>query len=287
MISVDDEFQKLLTQIRDNQLKRLNLSTTFGEEGTCEIVKELKGNKSVQRVTIYGPIIAGVLSDVLKVNTSISTIDLWNNNFGSEGARAIAEALKVNQNVKDFYLGNNNLGLDGARAIGEMLSVNKTLKYLYLTKNNLGPDGARHIAEALKVNQSVKILCLTNNDIGTEGAEAIAEALKVNCVVGALYLGNNNIGAEGSRALLDVLEVNGSLKGCFVGQFWAEMNAVCERNIAIEKEAKESVIHLLALRRMRRITWIQNEMMVMIGQMLWKTKCDVEAWNKQNNDKHK
>lgn len=129
----ETSYEKLLTEIRDEQVKELDLRfLTVGEDRICELVKEIKGKNSVKKVWLgvceLGPRFAGVLSDVLKVNTSVTDFDLWKNNLGDEGSKTIAEALKGNQFVKEVYLGSNNIGPEGAKAIGGMLCVNKTLK---------------------------------------------------------------------------------------------------------------------------------------------------------------
>ena len=46
------------------------------------------------------------------------------NEIGAEGAKAIGEALKVNTSLTEIDLNNNNIGVEGAKAIGEALKVN-------------------------------------------------------------------------------------------------------------------------------------------------------------------
>lgn len=278
-------YELIAQQIRTDQLDKLDLfDSKLGGERICELVKELKGNKSVKEVFLsyckLGPSFADVLCDVLKVNTSLTKLNLVGNNLGDQGARVIAEALKGNQCVTELFFGSNNLGSAGAQAIGGMMRVNKTLKWLTLSNNNFGPEGAQAVAEALKVNKSIEELWLSHNGIGTEGTPAIGEALKVNCNLKELYL-DGNFGAYGARALLDALQVNGSLTYCRVDVFESEFSALCERNKAIHKRAAETVVCLLALRRMRRVAVFPKEMMLMIGQMLWITRSDIDAWSER------
>ncbi|KAL0240089.1 hypothetical protein GEMRC1_010196 [Eukaryota sp. GEM-RC1] len=156
------------------------------------------------------------LADALKVNSSVSWIDLGNNSIGNEGVFAIAEALEVNSSVSTIYLSNNSIGNEGAIAIAEALKVNSSVSHVYLYNNSIGPEGAIAIAEALKVNSSVSGIDLGNNSIGPEGAIAIAEALKVNSSVTAIGLSNNSIGNEGAIAIAEALKVNSSVSAIYL-----------------------------------------------------------------------
>lgn len=275
-----DNFKKLILQIRDNHLERLDGSVFEEEERNLELLQELKGNKSVKVVNCYlGPRFCGVFSDVLKVNNTIKKVDLWGNNLGDQDARSISEALKANKSLKELRLGRNNFSSEGARAFADALKVNQVVKCIFLGCNSIGSEGARAIADALKVNQTIEMISVADNNIDSEGAQAIADALKVNQRLTVLYLWGNKFDT-GAQVLLDAIKMNGSLTNCRVNDFQDETNVCCKRNVAMHERAEESVVHLLALRQMRRIIWIPKEMMVMIGQMLWKTKSDVEAWNK-------
>ena len=126
----------------------------------------------------------------------MTTLDLYGNSIGVDGAKAIAEALKVNTVLTKLYLFNNSIGVDGAKAIAEALKVNTVLTILSLGGNSIGDDGAKAIAEAFKVNTVLTTLNLSSNSIGVHGAKAIAEALKVNTVLTTLHLLSNSIGDD-------------------------------------------------------------------------------------------
>lgn len=218
-----EKLRNLLTQIRDDQLEKLDLwGLVPGEDCICELVKELNGNKSVKEVSLLrcglGPKIAHVLKDVLKVNKSVEVLYLYGNDIGPEGARSIAEALKFNRSVKEINLGYNNIGAEGTLAI----------------------------AEALKVNQNIK----------------------------ELYLEDNNFGLSAGILLLETIQMNGSLTKClcFSGNFQIEVNACCHRNFVMHERARDSVKYFLTLRI------LPKEIILIIGKMLWRTKCDVDVW---------
>lgn len=81
--------------------------------------------------------------------------------------------------------------------------------------------------------------------------------------------------------MLEALQVNGSLSSCLIEGFEREISSSCTRNLSMHERARKSVVCLLALRRTCRVTVFPREMIVMIGQMLMRTKCDIDAWSKR------
>merc|ERR1712217_388073 len=57
------------------------------------------------------------IADALKVNASLTELDLADNLIGSEGAIAIADALKVNTSLMDLNLIYNKIGREGNAAL--------------------------------------------------------------------------------------------------------------------------------------------------------------------------
>ncbi|KAL0248995.1 hypothetical protein GEMRC1_004229 [Eukaryota sp. GEM-RC1] len=120
------------------------------------------------------------LIELLKVNSTITSINLRINHIRDFGARALAEALKVNVTIRSVDLRFNSIGAEGARALSEALKVNTTITSFNLGNNLIGDEGACALAEALQVNTTVTDVNLYGNSIGAEGAKALAEALKNN-----------------------------------------------------------------------------------------------------------
>jgi hypothetical protein len=149
---------------------------------------------------------AMLVTYLIPATSVVTTLLLYNNHIGDEGAIAIAEALKVNALLTSVDLRNNCIGDDGAKAIAEALKVTAVVTILNLSSNKIGDEGAIAIAEALKVTAVLNELGLGNNNIGDEGAKAIAEALKVNAVVTTLELYRNNMGDAGKQAVRDAVK---------------------------------------------------------------------------------
>jgi len=121
--------------------------------------------------------------------TNLTSLNLWENGIGAEGARALASLT----NLTSLNLGDNGVGAEGARALASLTNLTS----LDLWKNGIGDEGARALAALTNLTS----LSLWENDIGDEGARALVALTNLT----ALDLRGNRIGAEGARALLDVL----------------------------------------------------------------------------------
>ncbi|KJE94543.1 hypothetical protein CAOG_05175 [Capsaspora owczarzaki ATCC 30864] len=142
---------------------------------------------------------------------TLTSVESWNT-VGDAGAQAIAEALKVNTTLTQLDLPYNQIGDVGAHAIAQALKVNTTVTKLYLLRNQIGDVGAQAIAEALKGNTTLTHVNLFHNHIGDAGAQAIAEALKGNTKLTKLYLGWNRVGDAGALSISEALQKNTTLR---------------------------------------------------------------------------
>ncbi|KAL0239430.1 hypothetical protein GEMRC1_009538 [Eukaryota sp. GEM-RC1] len=152
------------------------------------------------------------LAEVLNVNTTVTSVNLWWNSIGDDGVRALSEALKANETVSNINLGGNLIGIEGARLFAEALKVNNAVTSIVIKNNFISDEGATALAEALKVNTSVKSINLSTNSIGDHGFIDLAEALKVNTTITSVNLSSNYVGDLGTRALAEALKVNTTIK---------------------------------------------------------------------------
>jgi hypothetical protein len=98
--------------------------------------------------------------------------------LGIDGVKALADALKVNSTITSIDLSYNNVGDDGAKALADVLKVNSTTTSIDLSYNNVDVAGAKALADALKVNSAITTIDLTYNSVGDDGAKALADAPK-------------------------------------------------------------------------------------------------------------
>ena len=97
---------------------------------------------------------ATVVAEILKSNTSVTTVDLsGNKEIGDEGAKALAEALKVNATVERLFLDRCGIGDDGAAAIAEALRSNTSLTKLILERTGISNQGKQPLRDAVAGRQ--------------------------------------------------------------------------------------------------------------------------------------
>ena len=153
----------------------------------------------------------GMLADALRVNTSLTALDLSSNNISSEGVVPLADAFRTNTSLTYLNLQTNFIGDEGGVALADALRINTSLTDLNLWNNSIGDAGGVAIAEALAINTSLTNLNISYNKISDAGGVALADALHINAKLTVLGLRFNDIGPEGGVALADALRANASL----------------------------------------------------------------------------
>ncbi|ORZ15545.1 hypothetical protein BCR41DRAFT_396509 [Lobosporangium transversale] len=148
------------------------------------------------------------LSEALKTNKTLTTLDLMCNRIGKEGALALLEALKTNTTLITLDMEYDSLGKEGALLLSK---TNTTLTCLDFSSKSIGDEGALALSEALKINTTLTTLNLRYSSIGKKGALALSDALKTNTTLSILRLRHNLIGKEGALALSEALKANTSL----------------------------------------------------------------------------
>ena len=90
---------------------------------------------------------------------SLSQLDLSANALGPEGAKTLAESLKVNASLTSIELKSNNLGVEGWGAIlaGACANKNSKIASIDVSGEHIGPAGATLIAEALRTSVSTSL----------------------------------------------------------------------------------------------------------------------------------
>ncbi|KAF9952974.1 hypothetical protein BGZ72_005788 [Mortierella alpina] len=151
------------------------------------------------------------LAEALKINMTLTFLNLSHNSMGDNTVQALAEALKINSTLTNLGLSYNSIGYNGGPVLAEALKINRTLTRLNLMSNSIGDNAGQALAEALKVNKSLTFLDLSGNVIGDSAGHALAEALKINRTLTVLDLMCNSIGDNAGQALAEALKVNSSL----------------------------------------------------------------------------
>ena len=209
----------LYTKVVRTLVERLQLvhvkvsppSFSWNSEFTETFLQDLAFNSTVLRLDLIQWKFTNVLTRALRVNTSLSSLDLHANSIGDEGANLLAQALRVNTSLSSLNLHCNSIGDEGANSLAQALRVNTSLSSLDLSRNSIGNEGANSLTQALTVNTSLSSLDLSGNSIGNEGANSLAQALRVNTSLFSLTLTFNSCGVEAANSLAQALRVNTSL----------------------------------------------------------------------------
>jgi Ran GTPase-activating protein (RanGAP) involved in mRNA processing and transport len=189
----------------------------------------LTDNKSVIELNLVGNELKSssmkALSQVLKKNCILKSINLDHNMVDDHGLSMVCDALKTNPNSKLEFLSfnHNKIGDAGAIALADLLSQKKgqfQWKTLNLNHNIIGDEGATKIAELLLQNDaypSLQELRLGGNKIRNEGSISIANALNSNNKLKLLDLEYNKIEYDGIRALAFMLVENKEINTFILG----------------------------------------------------------------------
>ena len=148
---------------------------------------EALGRAFQQNCTVEHLVLRGAHLDVslgrhlaisLKVNTTLTHIDVASNRIGDEGVACLLAAL--NRYVLYVGVSDNQAGSKAARAIGRMLPRNTSLKTLDLSWNHLRARDIEEVAEAVQYNAHLSTLSLAWNGIGDVAPEPEAESEQVD-----------------------------------------------------------------------------------------------------------
>ena len=91
--------------------------------------------------------------------------NLTGNNLNDHIVNTISEVLKINTTLTEIFLGSNCITDESAKAISEVLKLNTSLTKLDLSKNLILSNGIKHIADSLLSNLTLTELILSINII--------------------------------------------------------------------------------------------------------------------------
>lgn len=144
-------------------------------------------------------------------NMTLTTLDLGANNIGPKGAKNLVLALANNTTLTTLSLMMNQIGDEEATDLSLVLANNTTFTSLNLGGNKINNTGAKALGLVLTNNKYLTYLNLSGNLIGDEGAEDLGLALANNTTLTTLNLWNNQIGPQGAKSLVSALANNTTL----------------------------------------------------------------------------
>lgn len=153
--------------ITDLYLSRLGL----GQDHLSVIAQCLPSNKTLRVLDLFGNNIENqhviAMANALKENNSVEILVLPcpANDLSVESCAAISEALKVNNKLSTLNLPRSNLSDEGIFHIAAGLTVNKTLKKVEVgVSKNVGDSGVQALMDMLESNYELERLVVSSAD---------------------------------------------------------------------------------------------------------------------------
>lgn len=239
MSTAAEELVQVLQTGKVSKLKLNNDSLTEDEiQWVCREVTLLKDRCRVSELSLWSndPLrvsSASVLADMLKVNRSITRLDLADCRLGAHAGLALASGLASNSAVRHLDLSINRLGDsasalmcgngvtriclsgnditdEGAAGIGEQLKFSRKLFEIDLSFNSIGDAGAKHIGSGVASSPTVAVVNLSGNRLTPGGVGVLCDCIKDNRTILDVDLSRNepHLGADTQHVLRQLLKSN-------------------------------------------------------------------------------
>ena len=222
-------------------LKILDLSNNNIPQEACEeLALGIKSNEQLKKLWLDDNNLhssAMVILNSLATITTLTTLDLNNNQITQEAGEALASVIMHNTRLEELHLHTNSLGI-GAVKVAKALQHITTLKMLNLSNNNIPQEAYEELALGIKSNNQLEKLWLHDNNLHCS-ANVILNTLTTITTLTVLGLNNNQISQEAGEALSSVIMHNTRLK-----ELYFDSNNL---GIEIMKVAK-SLQHITTLR---------------------------------------
>jgi len=166
------------------------------------------------------------LISILEEIDTVETIDLHYTWIGNKGIIILADALKVNSSITNINLSDTEMYHQGLLAIVDVLKINITT--INLSGNKISKKGAIILADALKVNSSIENINLANTGIYHEGLLAIIDVLRINTRITTIDFSRNRISEECAIELAEAFKVNQTLLKILLEATYIEKQGIIE-----------------------------------------------------------
>jgi len=219
---INPEDFKKTTQHSADQVSHAALILSLPQMTTIDLVQlqfsaddiaQLANTSHVHTVSYRNHPIANerlvALADALKLNTTITAVDMRDTNMSDSECELLADALAVNSTVTKVDLGGSVQRFENsAPALARMLCINSTIEKLYFQSADLGDVFCAQLCAAMSHNSSCRVLDLAWNHMSDNGAKALSNAMMINSTLEKINVSCNDITYNGLTALATALRVN-------------------------------------------------------------------------------
>ena len=243
----------------------------IGPDGIAHVCAALAGDTRVTSLWLkrnpLKPAGMRPIAELLRVNRTITVLDLVNCGLLDEGLTVVLDALsgpRGNKTLRHLYVGTNGISAASAPRLAEFLKNDCALESLFLSCNRLGDDGVVEVARGLAANRTIRRVSLASNRIGPRGAAALADALVDHPSLAYLDLGftkatvavgelGNCIGDDGAKEMARLLHGNTALRSLDLLH-----NYISQRGVNHLREAMK-VNHSLVWLQLTQFGKVHNE----------------------------
>jgi hypothetical protein len=237
---------KCIDKIKNNKMKSINLtcSDNFTEiDKYKETIEALKMNTSIHTISITFNYTesskqykgydewCSILSDVLKINTTLLYMTLQIDNITNKSSTLLYEGLSMNTSIKEINIINNEVTInDNYKLLSDMLKTNSYILLVTLHFYNINIGSWINITDSLKVNNTLTQVAILLNHQGTyhqgklfNGCTYLNEVILTNKTINYFHL--VTYGMINYEEVIDAIEQNGSIT------YFSE--GVCEETVDI------------------------------------------------------
>lgn len=213
----DDAFVAIGNKKTLMSLKHLKLSSNAISVATlsCIGTASLDGFLKLQTLELRNNIDIGdasihALAPMLPTSVTLTHLDLFNCNFGLEGAMNLLLALTKNKTLKHLNIGHNFFGSSFGDLLADFLGANSTLERLDINYVGLGTAGCtERLRQALISNSSLVEISIGANRLRDDGADVLFQAIVERChrkPYELVDLSGNLLTAKGFSAIANTIE---------------------------------------------------------------------------------
>lgn len=210
----------------DSSLTTLDIGhCNFGHLGWTHLMGRMADNTSIQTLNVENCRIDKglshemhtILSRMLQQNRTLKSLNMafQGDGIGDEGMKWISEALRGNHVLETLDLSCNRISADGIRYLSEILSKSKrfndenetcSVQKLILRGNRITDEGARYLCQCIESNETLTYLDLRGTKLSDEGLFRLAQTAFISksrisgLVLRTLLLDGNEFGSK-SRAI--------------------------------------------------------------------------------------
>ncbi|XP_065913984.1 protein NLRC5-like isoform X2 [Dysidea avara] len=210
----------LQTLVNTSSLLKLDLSgNKLPETVVNELASVIKSNANLRELHLANNRLQPstiIILQALKEISSLTVLDLSNNNLSEKIVNYLADVIKHNIHLRKLNLSYNNLR-SSAIVVLEALKGISHLNKLDLSGNNMSESVAIELADVIKANKiKIEEICLASNRLHSS-ATIILQALKETSHLTHLDLDNNNMSEIVVNDLADVIKNNTCLEELYLG----------------------------------------------------------------------